>query len=75
MGLEPAAPMLKLGKLTDYATVLLATMATAPDRLHSGQELAQRTAHCLRWKAALPTTNPPTNFWFSAPWTPAGTEH
>ena len=44
MGLEPAAPMLKLGKLTDYATVLLATMATAPDRLHSGQELAQRTA-------------------------------
>lgn len=36
--------MLKLGKLTDYATVLLATMATAPERLHSGQELAQRTA-------------------------------
>jgi len=36
--------MLKLGKLTDYATVLLATMATAPARLHSGQELARGTA-------------------------------
>jgi FeS assembly SUF system regulator len=36
--------MLKLGKLTDYATLLLAAMAAEPARLHSGQALAQRTA-------------------------------
>ncbi len=36
--------MLKLGKLTDYATVLLAAMAAAPERLHAAQELAQRTS-------------------------------
>lgn len=36
--------MLKLGKLTDYATVLLAAMAAAPERLHAAQDLAQRTA-------------------------------
>lgn len=36
--------MLKLGKLTDYATVLLAAMAAAPERLYAAQELAQRTA-------------------------------
>jgi len=36
--------MLKLGKLTDYATVLLAEMAAAPERLYSAQELALRTA-------------------------------
>lgn len=36
--------MLKLGKLTDYATLLLSAMAAEPARLHSGQALAQRTA-------------------------------
>lgn len=36
--------MLKLGKLTDYATVLLAAMAAAPERLHAAQELAVRTS-------------------------------
>ena len=36
--------MLKLGKLTDYATVLLAAMAAAPERLHAAQELAARTS-------------------------------
>lgn len=36
--------MLKLGKLTDYATVLLASMAASPERLHAAQDLAQRTA-------------------------------
>lgn len=36
--------MLKLGKLTDYATVLLAAMAAAPERLHAAQELASRTS-------------------------------
>lgn len=35
--------MLKLGKLTDYATVLMATMATEPGRLHAAAELAQRS--------------------------------
>ncbi len=36
--------MLKLGKLTDYATVLLAAMAAAPERLHPAQELSRQTA-------------------------------
>ncbi len=36
--------MLKLGKLTDYATVLLAAMAAAPKRLHAAQELSRSTA-------------------------------
>ena len=36
--------MLKLGKLTDYATVLLAAMAAAPERLYSAQELSRSTA-------------------------------
>lgn len=36
--------MLKLGKLTDYATVLLAAMAASPERLHAAQELAARTS-------------------------------
>lgn len=36
--------MLKLGKLTDYATVLLAAMAAAPEKLYAAQELAQRTS-------------------------------
>ena len=35
--------MLKLGKLTDYATVLLAAMASAPERLHAALELSGRT--------------------------------
>lgn len=36
--------MLKLGKLTDYATVLLAAMAAAPERLYAAQELSSRTS-------------------------------
>ena len=36
--------MLKLGKLTDYATVLLAAMAAAPERVYAAQELAARTS-------------------------------
>lgn len=36
--------MLKLGKLTDYATVLLAAMASTPERVHAAQELASRTS-------------------------------
>lgn len=36
--------MLKLGKLTDYATVLLAAMAAAPERLYATQELSSRTS-------------------------------
>lgn len=36
--------MLKLGKLTDYATVLVAAMAAAPERLHAAQELSRSTA-------------------------------
>ena len=35
--------MLKLGKLTDYATVLLAAMAAEPERLHAALELSGRT--------------------------------
>ena len=35
--------MLKLSKLADYATVLMATMARAPERLYSGQELSERS--------------------------------
>ena len=35
--------MLKLGKLTDYATVLLAAMAAQPGRVHAAFELAGRT--------------------------------
>ncbi|ROH89469.1 SUF system Fe-S cluster assembly regulator [Stagnimonas aquatica] len=36
--------MLKLGKLTDYATVLLAAMAAEPERLHAALELSGRTS-------------------------------
>jgi len=36
--------VLKLGKLTDYATVLLAAMATEPERLHAALELSGRTS-------------------------------
>jgi len=35
--------VLKLGKLTDYATVLLAAMAAEPERLHAALELSGRT--------------------------------
>ncbi|MGH8496263.1 MAG: SUF system Fe-S cluster assembly regulator [Gammaproteobacteria bacterium] len=35
--------MLRLSKLTDYATVVLAHMATAPDALHSAAEVAACT--------------------------------
>ena len=35
--------MLKLSKLTDYATVLMTLVAHEPQRLHSGLELAERS--------------------------------
>ena len=35
--------MLKLSKLSDYATVLMTQLASAPDRLHSAHELSGRT--------------------------------
>lgn len=35
--------VLKLGKLTDYATVLMAAMAAEPERLHTAVDLAKRT--------------------------------
>ena len=35
--------MLKLGKLTDYATVLMAAIAAEPGRVHAAHELAART--------------------------------
>lgn len=35
--------MLKLSKLADYATVLMTAIASEPERLHNGQELAART--------------------------------
>lgn len=35
--------MFKLGKMTDYGTVVMTALAAAPDALHSTQELAQRT--------------------------------
>lgn len=35
--------MLKLGKLTDYATVLLSAMAAEPLKVHAALELASRT--------------------------------
>jgi FeS assembly SUF system regulator len=35
--------MLRISKLTDYATVLLARLAAEPGRLHSAAELAVRT--------------------------------
>jgi FeS assembly SUF system regulator len=33
--------MLRVTKLTDYATVVLASLASAPDRVHSAAELAE----------------------------------
>jgi FeS assembly SUF system regulator len=35
--------MLRIGKLTDYATVVLATLAQEPDRHRAAAELAERT--------------------------------
>jgi FeS assembly SUF system regulator len=35
--------MLRITKLTDYATVVLATLADAPGRVHSAAELAERS--------------------------------
>ena len=35
--------MLRVSKLTDYATVVLAEMAQAPERVHTATELAERT--------------------------------
>jgi len=35
--------MLKLSKLADYATVLMTAIAADPERVHNGQELAERT--------------------------------
>jgi FeS assembly SUF system regulator len=34
--------MLRVTKLTDYATVVLSTLADAPERIHSASELAER---------------------------------
>jgi len=34
--------MLRVSKLTDYATEVMAVLATAPARVHSAQELAER---------------------------------
>jgi FeS assembly SUF system regulator len=34
--------MLRVTKLTDYATLVLATLAEAPDRVHSAAELAEK---------------------------------
>ncbi len=35
--------MLRVTKLTDYATVVLAALAVAPNRVHSAAELAERS--------------------------------
>lgn len=35
--------MLKLSQLTDYATVLMTTLAAEPARLHSAQDLSERS--------------------------------
>jgi FeS assembly SUF system regulator len=35
--------MLRISRLTDYATVLLAALAAAPERLHTATGLAERT--------------------------------
>lgn len=35
--------MLRISKLTDYATVILACLASAPDRLHAAAEVAEQT--------------------------------
>jgi FeS assembly SUF system regulator len=35
--------MLRISKLTDYGTVILAALASAPDRRHTASEVAERT--------------------------------
>ncbi|HEX7373824.1 MAG TPA: SUF system Fe-S cluster assembly regulator [Steroidobacteraceae bacterium] len=35
--------MLRISKLTDYGTVILATLAAAPERRHTASEVAERT--------------------------------
>ena len=43
--------MLRISKLTDYGTVILATLAALPDKLHTASEVAERT------RIALPTVS------------------
>lgn len=43
--------MLRISKLTDYATVILAYLASAPDRLHAAAEVAEQT------RLSLPTVS------------------
>ncbi len=43
--------MLRISKLTDYATVILAVLAGAPDRLHAAAEVAEQT------RLSLPTVS------------------
>ncbi|HSD73853.1 MAG TPA: SUF system Fe-S cluster assembly regulator [Steroidobacteraceae bacterium] len=43
--------MLRISKLTDYATVILACLASAPDRLHAAAEVAEQT------RLSLPTVS------------------
>lgn len=43
--------MLRISKLTDYATVILAQLCSAPQRVHTAAEVAQRT------HLALPTVS------------------
>jgi FeS assembly SUF system regulator len=43
--------MLRISKLTDYGTVILACLATSPDRRHTAAEVAERT------RLALPTVS------------------
>lgn len=43
--------MLRFSKLTDYATVILAHLANAPERLHAAAEVAEHT------RLALPTVS------------------
>ncbi len=44
-------PMLRISKLTDYGTVILACLATPPERRHTAAEVAERT------RLALPTVS------------------
>src|SRR5688572_27086990 len=43
--------MLRINKLTDYATVILARLAAAPERLHTAADVAERT------RLSLPTVS------------------
>jgi FeS assembly SUF system regulator len=44
-------PMLRISKLTDYGTVILASMAMQPQRVHTASEVADRT------RLGLPTVS------------------